>query len=119
MKLIGEKEFLVRGIRIHSNKEEVASRMGRFVSFNRDPENYDDENAIEVLMKNDGQQIGYVSREEAAILAPILDEYSSEIEVLTYQVRLVYLYDSMTTVVRAKCFYDDQTHIDLCGNTMI
>ena len=119
MEFIGQKEYMVRGIRIHSAKKEVIGQINNRVILKRDPNNCIDSNAIEVFMKDDLQKIGYIAREEAANLAPILDEYSASMTILTHTCRLVQVCDSMTAVVRVKFYYcqDDQKYINLCGNT--
>ena len=109
---------MVRGIRIHSAKKEVIGQINNRVILKRDPNNCIDSNAIEVFMKDDLQKIGYIAREEAANLAPILDEYSASMTILTHMYRLVQVCNSMTADVCVKFYYfqDDQNYINLCEN---
>ena len=118
MKLIGVKNFSVRGIRMYSNKEDVIDQIGSTVILEREPDNTYDSNAIEVYLEEAGEKIGYISQEEAANLAPVLDDYNSEeFKILTYRARLVDVIDSMTAIIEVKFYYDNQRHVDLYGNT--
>ena len=71
---IGEKDFILKIICIHSNKEEVIGWLDNLVLLERKQENDDDLNAIEVFIKDDRQKIGYIARKDTAILAPIFDK---------------------------------------------
>ena len=102
---IGEKDFIVKGIRIHNNKEEVIDRLDNLVLLEREPENDDDSNAIEVFMKDDRQKIGYIARDDAAILAPIFDKNMTGVKKMTHKTRLIDVCDSMTATVRVKFYY--------------
>ena len=85
---IGEKNSIMTGIRIHSNKEDLIDRLDNLVLLEREPENEDDSNAIKIFMKDDRQKIGYIAREDAAILAPIFDKNMTGVKRMTHKTRL-------------------------------
>ena len=64
----GEKRGeIIRELAAHKKPEDIS------IELVREPENKYDMNAIKVMA--DGKQIGYVGKEYAAIIAPLLDEY--------------------------------------------
>lgn len=68
-------DFMVAGCAYESRQDTIARhvRDGLPVHFHREPENCHDANAIVVSVADRGQ-IGYVPREDAAFLAPLLDQ---------------------------------------------
>ena len=65
--------FMVAGV-LHDGRADIVDRLrtGQTVFLARDPSNPHDENAIEIRVE-DGHQIGYVPREYAREMAPLLD----------------------------------------------
>ncbi len=65
----------VRGVRYHTDIETIRSiKVGDELLLIREPENPRDANAIEVLVAETQAMIGYLDRDYARILAPLLDE---------------------------------------------
>ena len=104
---------------IHSAKKEVIGQLNNWVILDLDPNNCIDSSATEVVRKDNHPKIGYIAREEAANLAPILDEYSTSITILTHTCRLIEVCNSMAADVCVKFYYCqyDQKYSNLSGNT--
>lgn len=65
---------------VYGNRQSVISKLtqGEQVWLRREPKNRYDANAIRVE-RTDGQQIGYISRDEAAQMAPALDSHGQRV----------------------------------------
>lgn len=64
----------VRGLRHYTNWTEVGSlEPGELLELRREPENPYDENAVQVIRILSGQMLGYVQRDYARIVSPLLD----------------------------------------------
>ena len=105
MIFIWGNEYIVKGIFIHSDKAEVIGQLNNLVLLEREPENDDDLNVIKVFMKDDRKKIGYIAREDAAILAPIFDKNMTDVKKMTHKTRLIDVFDSMTATVCVKFYY--------------
>lgn len=64
----------VRGLRHYTNWTEVESlEPGELLELRREPENPYDENAVQVIRILSGQMLGYMQRDYARIVSPLLD----------------------------------------------
>jgi hypothetical protein len=69
-KLILKLETEIAGV--HCYKNDILP--GELTRFRREPDNFIDENAIEIL-KKDKKKVGYVRRQLASVIAPYVDKY--------------------------------------------
>eukprot|EP01082_Thalassiosira_pseudonana_P010422 g9313.t1 g9313 contig36:316476-318015(+) len=79
--------LLVRGIAYH--KENINSSSNSLldtVTLQREPENKFDGNAMKVLNGNQ-KMVGYVAKEQADILSPLLDEKVIELDIISHKVQ--------------------------------
>ena len=76
LQFLGSVKFTIVGIRYYTGK----AHAGEFVSLAREPRNPYDRNAIRVDNMS-GQKVGHIKREQAAALAPILDDASLDVQV--------------------------------------
>ncbi len=64
----------VRGLRHYTNWDEVGSlEPGELLELQREPENPHDKNAVQVIGIQSGQMMGYVQKDFARIISPLLD----------------------------------------------
>lgn len=72
-------ETKVVGVTFNNRQSVVAQlRLGETLFLRRDPTNPYDRNAIQVVRQN-GQQVGFISRLLAASIAPMLDRYGKPV----------------------------------------